>query len=286
MKDSIKVLVSLCVFGFSFQCPANMKSMDKDFHSVDLPFSLHLALRDVHRTARNSDIRNLFMFNYTYYANGFCKDQDCSEQKIKIEKASAREKMGDDFNKFEPHEGRYREAISFLQSRLKLGDLSSLHGQRSYLHIDRVGIYVSCVDFAKAVMGKAIEYGFPGEQLFLYVTMAEEGYKKMCPAADGSRPVLPRPLVHTLIAYQWKNKWYALNVEDPETQPLNLGSTLSKRLEIKHQFTFPALVAYQKLIYAGAFPAHKFINGYPWSWLVSITAAGKLELDPSSVKCE
>lgn len=252
----------------------------------DLPPSIKKAFAKVHRTAQSSSVRNLFMFNYAYYAKGLCKDQDCSEGKIQTEMNNAQAKMGDDFAKHLLNIDDYGRAIAFLQSKLAKGDLATVNGDRTYQQNLRAGVFVSCIDYAKAVMGKAIDYGFPKDDIKIYVTMNKDAYKVMCPAADGRAPVLPRPVVHTLIAYLNGGEWFALNVEDPDAIPIKIGTQLPDRLSREHQFTFPALVAYQKLIYAGSYPAESFINGFPYSWLVSITADGRLETDPSIVKCE
>lgn len=253
---------------------------------VRLPHAIDLAVKKVHRSAGKSSVRNLFMFNYVYYAKGFCKDQDCSEKKIHTEMANAKLKMGDDFEKYHLEIDAYARAISYLQAQLPEGDLATLNGHRTYSQVLRSGVFVTCIDFAKAVMGKAIDLGFPKANLRMYVTMVRDAYKQMCPVPDGRMPILPRPVVHTLVAYQERGQWFALNVEDPQAIPLSLGTNLPDRLGIEHQFTFPALIAYQKLSYAGAYTAESFINGYPFAWLISITANGHLETDLTKVRCE
>lgn len=252
----------------------------------DLPPAIRAAQEETQWWAARSDVRNLFMFNYAYYSQGLCKDQDCSANRIDQEMASARDKMGDDFEKYRRHIGEYVQAIRELQSELPLGDLATLNGARSFSQIFKFGIFVTCVDFAKAVMGRAIDLGFSEPDIKFYVTMVEDGYRKMCPVPDGRAPILPRPVVHTLVAYRAAGKWNALNVEDPLAVPIELGTTLPNRLERRHQFTFPSLIAYQKLIYAGSYPANAILNGFQYSWLVSITANGSLDPDTDGLKCE
>jgi hypothetical protein len=253
---------------------------------ASLPPALAKAFQKVHRTAEASPVRNLFMFNYTYFADGLCRDQDCSEQKIETEKTNAKNKMGDDFLKYSPQLKAYSKSLSRILSQLPTRDMGTLTGQRTAAQVMESGAFVTCVDFAKAVLAKAIQYGFPQEDLRMYVVMNEEAYKKMCPVADGRQPILPRPVIHTLVAYRDQGQWYALNVEDPQAVAIPLGAELPKRLDRTHQFTFPALIAYQKLIYAGSFSPADFINGYNVNWLLSMTAAGKLESNPSLVTCE
>src|SRR5262249_38389867 len=123
--------------------------------------SIKRAFVKIHRAAAKSSIRNLFMFNYTYYAKGFCKDQDCSDTAVQAQTAAALSKMGDDFEKYKMNIDAYAKSISTLQSKLPSGDLATLSGERTYRQILDSGIFVSCVDFAKSIMGKAIDLGFP-----------------------------------------------------------------------------------------------------------------------------
>jgi hypothetical protein len=254
--------------------------------SKAMPAPITAAFLQTQDLASQSVVRNLFMFNYTYYANGFCGDQDCSAATVQAQMSAAQGKMGDDFGKYSQYQPIYAKAISALQSQLSAEDLGTLSMGRSYTQDMNYGAFVTCVDFAKVVMGRAIELGFPKENLMMYVTMVEDAYKKMCPATDGSKPILPRPTVHTMVAYKDGGEWYLLNVEDPEAMPIDLGAQLPARLGREHQFTFPALIAYQKLIFAGAYPADSFINGFPNNWLVSITADGQLETDLTALTCK
>jgi hypothetical protein len=254
--------------------------------NFSVPKEVDLAFNTVHMLARRSKVRNLFMFNYTYYAKGFCKDQDCSATNLQQQMDIAKNKMGNDFEAYNLDIESYARAIKSLQSKLSSGDLATLVSQRSFQQIFDDRIFVSCVDFAKGVMGRALEMGFPKENLKIFVTMIEDAYLRMCPLRDGRQPTMPRPVVHTLVAYFVLGQWYALNVEDPNALPILLGTKLPERLSTHYQFTFPALIAYQKLIFAGAFPAEAFIGGYPLAWLVGITASGKLEADTNLVRCE
>jgi hypothetical protein len=253
---------------------------------ASLPPALAKAFRKVHGTAQESKVKNLFMFNYTYYADGHCQNQDCTEQKIENEKTLAKNKMGDDFLKYSPNMKAYSKSLSRVLSQLPSQDMGTLTGQRTAAQVMESGVFVTCVDYAKAILAKAIQYGFPQENLKMYVLMNEEAYKKMCPLADGRQPILPRPVIHTLVAYKDQGQWFALNVEDPQAVAIPLGAELPKRLERTHQFTFPALIAYQKLIYAGSFSPADFINGYDVNYLLSMTAAGTLEHDTSLVTCQ
>jgi hypothetical protein len=251
-----------------------------------VPKEIQDAFEAVHNQAKSSNVRNLFMLNYTYFAKGFCKDQDCSQAKIKTEIDFAKSKMGDDFLIYSQKETDYSAAIQNLQKSLSKGDLASLSGLRTFRQIYDHGIFATCVDFAKAVLGMSIENGFPESQLRMYVTMADDAYRKMCPSADGRQPIFPRPVVHTLVAYFDQNQWFALNVEDPSAVAIPLGSNLPTRLARSHQFTFPPLIAYQKLAYAGSYEPRHFIDGYPFEWLQSITAAGTLDVNTSALLCQ
>lgn len=252
-----------------------------------VPNQIKSAFNYVHYVAAKSSVKNLFMFNYVYFAGRLCKDQDCSDQFIKGQLEGARMKMGDDFEKYYQHRTAYGYAIQNLQKGLSKGDLATLSGARSSDQILKNKIFVTCVDFAKAILSKSIENGFPEKDLKFYVLMNSEGYNKMCPGkADGKAPVAARPIIHSLIAYKSQGNWYTLNVEDPEAVPSLLGPNLPARLNRDYQFTFPALIAYQPMKFAGAFDAKDFMNGYNFSWLLGITAAGKLESDPTKIKCE
>jgi hypothetical protein len=252
-----------------------------------MPKEIKRAFTGVHQAAATTSVKNLFMFNYTYFAGQFCKDQDCSVDNVAKQIDGAKAKLGDDLEKYSLHQAAYEKAIKRLQSDLPKGDLATLSGSRTADQVLKFKIFMTCVDFAKAVLLKALENGFAEADLKFYVLMNLDGYRKMCPGkADGNKPVAPRPVIHSLVAYRTNGNWFTLNVEDPEAVPSLVGPDLPDRLGRDYQFTFPALIAYQPMTYAGAFEPKDFVNGYDFGWLLGITAAGKLEKDPAKIVCE
>ena len=274
---AVSLVLSLFTFGFAANAYA----------TEPMPKEIRKAFASVHKTAANTLVKNLFMFNYTYYSSQLCKDQDCSAENVKKQIDLAKAKLGDDLEKYSPHTDAYVRVITRLQNELPSGDLGTLSGSRTSKQILKNKIFITCIDFAKSFLAKAIELGFPEQDLKFYVLMNTDGYNKMCPnKADGSKPVAARPVVHSLVAYKNNGQWYTLNVEDPEAVPSLVGTELPARLNRDYQFTFPALIAYQPMKYAGAFEPKDFVNGYNFGWLLGITAAGKLESDAAKIVCE
>jgi hypothetical protein len=246
---------------------------------------MSLPVTEAHNVAAKSRVRNLFMFNYAYYSLGLCKDQDCSPQKIKTEMEIAKQKMGADFPVEIQNVNHYGQAIKYLQTRHKRGDLATLSSYRTTADIFNAGIFTTCVDFSKAVMDRAIRHGYPAQYLGFFVMMIKSDYLKMCPKRDGQAPILPRPIVHTLVAYWQNGQWFGINVENPKLDVINLGPRLPNRLSREHVFTFPKLIANQNLVYAGTYDPKYFVNGYPLDWLISITASGYFQNDLKQVRC-
>jgi len=286
MKKIVNLTVPTTAILFLLQAPFAVALDKTGTRGVRLPSAIKRAMVQVHKEAEASHVRNLFMFNYVYYQNGFCKDQDCSAEKVRTEVENTKNKLGGDFDKHVPYTEDYAEAIKYLQEQLPTGDLPSLVSARSAEQIFEGGIFTTCVDFAKTVMAAAIENGFPANRLKMYVTMVKAGYEKMCPARDGRKPILPRPVVHTLVAFEKHGQWHAINVENPNPEIVPVGKDMPERLSREYEFPYPPLIANQKLLYAGAYRATDFVSGFPAPWLISITVNGRLETNTAKFKCE
>lgn len=137
-------------------------------------------------------------------------------------------------------------------------------------------VYLTCVDCTKAVMLEALAEGMDAHDLRFFVTGVAETHAAMCPERDGRAATLPRPVVHTMVAYRFGGDWWLLNVEDPNAVPMDIGRDFPERMGETYQFAAPALVANKTLNFLGTYEVdEKMMAPYAPRLLQNIAASGR-----------
>jgi hypothetical protein len=251
-----------------------------------IPVPLIKAFQDVQLAAANAPLTSLYMFKYVYFNAGFCKDQDCSPATVSSSIALFKQLMGSDFPTLNQKYDLYVNEIRQSQLESKTGDADSLLSWRNPTDILTRGTFFTCIDYAKVIAAKALANGLDPRDLKFYWTMEEAAYLKMCPTRNGQAALLPRPTVHTVIAYRMKRKWYIMNSQNPNPEIIPMGESLpEERLSRRFVFPLPALVGGQVLTFAGTYDFARFIDGFPGQWIANITASGIPSSNPNDFVC-
>jgi hypothetical protein len=251
-----------------------------------VPLPLIRAMDEVHQLAAHAQVRNLFMFKYAYYQGGFCADQDCSPEFVQKQIQLMKQLMGSDFGELVKNIPFYYAEILLAQASSSHKDVDNLISFRSANDILSRKVFTTCVDFGKAVASRALAYGMNPNKIKFFFTMGSEGFAKMCPTQTGQPAIPPRPILHTIIAYQFDGNWYAMNSENPNPEIVPLGKTLPKRLSLQFIFSKPALVSGLPLVYAGSYEFRDFINGFNNQVLLNIAASGRASSNTRDFVCK
>lgn len=266
------------------------KSPEQNFNF--LPPPLQKAYLEVLQSAKKQKI-NSRVFNFAYFKFGFCRTCDPAQvqselNKIKDEMTSLGEPLQTLLSQrsLELH----RQEVLFSSQQTQAQDLLSLRLARSAQQAFERSVFMNCLDYAKAIALRAFHYGLPFSELGFYWTMEQRAYEKMCPSREGQPPVLPRPFVHTLLAFKKDHRWYALNpemnVESPLVELFPLGLQPPLRLTRTHQVQFPPLAAGKPLFAAGVFRFEPFLLGpLGAQLLLNVTASGVPSFDPKYFVC-
>jgi hypothetical protein len=250
-----------------------------------VPEELIQAMQAVHRLAAKAQVNNIFMYRYVYYSGGFCLAQNCESEFVKGQIQAMKALLGNDFEELNKKYQAYFDEIRIAQNLASRKDLDNLISNRSASDILSRSVFTTCVDYAKAIASQAFANGMKAKDLKFFWTMGKDGYEKMCPKPNGQLAKLPRPLVHTILAYKYKSKWYAMNSENPNPEIIPLGKNLPARLSMNFIFSSPALVSGLPLTFAGAYDFSGFINGFSNQVILNIAASGIESAKPADFIC-
>lgn len=277
-----KTLLVGCILIFSQSFAQNIQQQKAIGHMSKPILQAHVF---VHKLAATSFTRSLPMFNYTYYAYGYCRNQDCSPQKIKAEIDGAKARMGAEFEKLLKNVKHYQTAIQHLQHIYRAGDLATISNGRSAQIILKLKLFITASDMTKAILYAARAYGQSEADLRYVITMVKDEYLRMCPSRDGRAPILPRPVVFAVVGYKYQNHWYFLNPENSSIDLSPIGFRLPYRLGFEVIYQYPLPMKGKTLTYAGAYEIGNFINGHHSNFFISATAAGTLDSKLTNLQC-
>lgn len=273
------------VLSFVLVWPSPAFARNSTLHSELVPAPLIRAMQEVHGLAAGADLRNLFMYRYTYYKGGFCAEQNCAPDFVAAQIEMLKNRMGAEFEdlnkKYESYAAEIRTALASATHK----DLDNLMSYRSAADILERRVFTTCVDFAKGIAAKALAHGMRPHDLRFFWTMGKEGFAKMCPTLHGQPAVPPRPVVHTIIAYRHEGSWYAMNSENPNPEIIPLGRQLPRRHSRNFIFASPALVSGLPLTYAGSYSFRDFLDGFANQTILNIAASGRNTADPADFIC-
>lgn len=258
---------------------------------LDLPKPISSAIESTLESARKQTI-NGNLLGYVYFEQNLCSP--CTQEFRDLEMKKLKQAMVDsgadiDLLFSEKSLQDHRNEILEIFNRSPQKDLLSLRLYRTAKEAFDKSIFLNCLDFAKSVGRLSIENGFPKEDIKFFWTMDKEAYLKMCPTPKCTKPILPRPFVHTMVAFKKNGLWWAINVEMNLKQPnpdiFYLGKKLPKRLGMDFMVTFPKIAAGKKLVFAGAYDFKEMVNELPAKLLLDITISGKIDDLISKMAC-
>ena len=287
------LLFSFCIFTFTAFAPIPSHSGTGGIEfPKDLPPGVQQAISDILESARKQII-NGSLLGFVYFDLGLCPD--CTTANAEIQKQKLLQSMKDagadlDHLFSEPVLALHRQEIQTLYAKSPQKDLLSLRLFRTAQDSFTRSIFLNCLDYAKAVAMRARQYGFPDKDMRFFWTMDKAAYLKMCPTPSCKNPVLPRPFVHTMLAFRSNGVWYAINVEmnlkNPNPEIFVLGKSLPKRLGYELMVHFPKIAAEKPLVFAGAFNFKKLSNELPAQLLLDVTQHGRVRASMKQLSCQ
>jgi len=293
MKRSL-LTIHVILFLFAKSAYANQTPIERALPH-DLPSPLRKAIIAVVNQS-STQIIDQRMFNYAYYKFNFCKE--CSED-FKLSElnkldntllaSESRENLDKLFSKQSLEKHKFEVEQSFKDSASK--DLLSVRLSKTGEEAFSRNTFLNCLDYAKAVSSLAQKNGMNPNDLKFMWTVDKSVYQKMCPSAEGQKAIMPRPFVHTLLAYRQKGQWYAINVEinpkKPQIDMFHLGNTLPQRLTKEYQINYPLIAAHKPLLLAGFFDFNQaLMMRIPSQVFVNITASGEINNSPDGFVCK
>jgi len=291
---SLSLIVTSFIF-FSSQFSFAGQSPVENALPGDLPSPLRKAIITIVNQSQKQVIDQR-VFNYAYYKFNFCKD--CSEdlklsELNKLENAILASESSENIERLFSEKSLENHKIevqaSYNDSVSK--DLLSVRLSKTGEEALKRNTFLNCLDYAKAVSHLAVKNGMNPSDLMFMWTIDKSVYLKMCPTVEGQKAIMPRPFVHTLVAYKQKGFWYAINVEinpkNPKIDIFNLGTSLPKRLTKELQVNYPLIAAHKPLLLAGFFNFNDaLMKRIPGQVFVNITASGEINNSVEGFICK